>query len=62
MKEYSNGFDLSDNSYHISVSTNKDIITLGIDMGVEGFFAELNKKEADKLIEILKEAKKKANR
>lgn len=59
MKEYSNGFDTKDKKYHISVFSNKGTITLGIDMGCDGYFADLSKNEIDELIVMLKDAKKK---
>lgn len=60
MKEYRDDFITRDGEYRISVSTEKGKVTLGIDIGVSGKFAELSKKETEQLINMLKAANKKA--
>lgn len=59
MKEYSKNFITKDEEYCVSVRTSKDKVVLGIDIGIDGFYADLTKKEIDELIDMLKGARKK---
>ena len=59
MKEYSENFITKDGEYCVSVRTQKDKVVLGIDICIDGFYADLTKKEIDELITMLKNARKK---
>lgn len=59
MKEYCENFLTENNDCRISVRTDKGKIILGTDIGVDGYFVELNKKETNQLINMLKLANKK---
>ena len=61
MKEYCDSFVTKDDEYRISVSTDEGKIHLGIDIGCDGEFAALSKKETSQLISMLKLASKKVN-
>ena len=62
MKEYYDAFITEHYEKRISIRTEKGKIVLGIDIGCDGVYEDLNKKEAEKLISMLKEAIKKNNR
>lgn len=53
--------ELITKEYRISVNAKNDKVVLGIDVGCDGFFADLNASEVDQLIYMLKGAKKKMN-
>lgn len=63
MKNYNKLFENERNDMRISVSSNyqENCVIIGIDVGVDGFYAELTTKEVDKLISMLKMASKKVN-
>ena len=61
MKEYCDSIITKDDEYRISVNTDNGKICLGIDIGCDGEFIELSKKEANQLINMLKLASKKVN-
>ena len=63
MKNYNEAFENERDDMHISVSSNyqENCVIIGIDVGVDGFYAELTTKEVDKLISMLKMASKKVN-
>ena len=56
MEEYCDGFITDNNEKIIYVRTEKEKIILGIDIGCTGMYEKLNKKEAENLISMLKEA------
>ena len=56
MKEYYDNFIIEHDKQIISVRTEKGKIILGIDIGWDCVCEDLNKKEAEKLISMLKEA------
>lgn len=60
MREFSKKMLVADGGYNISVYVSGDVVNLGIDIGVDGFWTPLNKSEVDEVILALKEAKKKA--
>lgn len=61
MKEYYDSFITKDDEYRVSVSTDKGKIRLGIDIGCDGEFVDLGKKEVNQVINMLKLASKKVN-
>lgn len=63
MKNYNESFETKKDDMHISVSSNyqENCVIIGIDVGVDGFYAGLTTKEVDKLISMLKMASKKVN-
>lgn len=63
MKNYNESFETKRDDMHISVSSNyqENCVIIGIDVGVDGFYAGLTTKEVDKLITMLKMASKKVN-
>ena len=69
MKEYYESFESKSGSYgckadqnRVSVFTNKGLVVVGVDIGVDGFEAQLNSKEVKQLISMLKAASKKSNK
>lgn len=58
-KRFGDSFITKTDNYCVSVSEleNKNVM-LGIDIGCDGFYTELTKKELDKLISMLEKAKK----
>lgn len=61
MNEYCDSFITKNDEYRISVNTDNGKICLGIDIGCDGEFVELSKKETNQLINMLKLASKKVN-
>ena len=61
MKEYHESFESKADQNRVSVFTNKGLVVVGVDIGVDGFEAQLNSKEVKQLISMLKSASKKAN-
>jgi sRNA-binding regulator protein Hfq len=61
MKEYYESFESKADQNRVSVFTNKGLVVVGVDIGVDGFEAQLNSKEVKQLISMLKSASKKAN-
>lgn len=61
MKEYYESFESKANQNRVSVFTNKGLVVVGVDIGVDGFEAQLNSKEVKQLISMLKAASKKSN-
>ena len=61
MKEYYESFESKADQNRVSVFTNKGLVVVGVDIGVDGFEAQLNRKEVKQLISMLKSASKKAN-
>lgn len=59
MKEYYESFESKADKNRVSVFTNKDLVVVGVDIGVDGFEAQLNSKEVKQLIFMLKSASKK---
>ena len=64
MKEYYGDFITKDEKSRVSLSSsnneeNKRVGTLAIDIGVDGFFAELSKNELSQLQVMIKECLKK---
>lgn len=63
MKYYNEKFMTKTDDMCVSVrQLENNTIQLGIDVGVDGFYAELTNKEIDKLIGMLKEARKVRNK
>jgi len=62
MKEYYESFESKADQNRVSVFTNKGLVVVGVDIGVDGFEAQLNSKEVKQLISMLKAASKKANK
>lgn len=62
MKEYYESFESKADQNRVSVFTNKGLVVVGVDIGVDGFEAQLNNKEVKQLISMLKSASKKANK
>lgn len=62
MKEYYESFESKADQNRVSVFTNKGLVVLGVDIGVDGFEAQLNNKEVKQLIFMLKSASKKINK
>lgn len=62
MKEYYESFESKADQNRVSVFTNKGLVVVGVDIGVDGFEAQLNSKEVKRLISMLKSASKKANK
>lgn len=61
MREYYESFESKADQNRVSVFTNKGLVVVGVDIGVDGFEAQLNSKEVKQLISMLKSASKKAN-
>lgn len=61
MKEYYKSFESKADQNRVSVFTNKGLVVVGVDIGVDGFEAQLNSKEVKQLISMLKSASQKAN-
>ena len=61
MKEYYESFESKADQNRVSVFTNKGLVVVGVEIGVDGFEAQLNSKEVKQLISMLKSASKKAN-
>ena len=59
MKEYYESFESKADQNRVSVFTNKGMVVVGVDIGVDGFEAQLNNKEVKQLISMLKSASKK---
>lgn len=59
MKEYYESFESKADQNRVSVFTNKGMVVVGVDIGVDGFEAQLNNKEVKQLISMLKAASKK---
>lgn len=62
MKEYYESFESKADQNRVSVFTNKGLVVVGVDIGVDGFEAQLNSKEVKQLISMLKSASKKINK
>lgn len=62
MKEYYESFESKADQNRVSVFTNKGLVVVGVDIGVDGFEAQLNSKEVKQLISMLKSASKKVNK
>ena len=62
MKEYYESFESKADQNRVSVFTNKGLVVVGVDIGVDGFEAQLNSKEVKQLISMLKAASKKSNK
>ena len=62
MKEYYESFEAKADQNRVSVFTNKGLVVVGVDIGVDGFEAQLNSKEVKRLISMLKAASKKINK
>lgn len=62
MKEYYESFESKADQNRVSVFTNKGLVVVGVDIGVDGFEAQLNSKEVKQLISMLKAAYKKSNK
>ena len=62
MKEYYESFESKADQNRVSVFTNKGLVVVGVDIGVDGFEAQLNDKEVKQLISMLKSASKKINK
>lgn len=62
MKEYYESFESKTDQNRVSVFTNKGLVVVGVDIGVDGFEVQLNSKEVKQLISMLKSASKKANK
>lgn len=62
MKEYYESFESKADQNRVSVFTNKGLVVVGVDIGVDGFEAQLNSKEVKQLISMLKVASKKSNK
>lgn len=62
MKEYYESFESKADQNRVSVFTNKGLVVVGVDIGVDGFEAQLNSKEVKQLISMLKAASKKLNK
>ncbi len=62
MKEYYESFESKADQNRVSVFTNKGLVVVGVDIGVDGFETQLNNKEVKQLISMLKSASKKANK
>ena len=62
MKEYYESFESKADQNRVSVFTNKGLVVVGVDIGVDGFEALLNCKEVKQLISMLKAASKKSNK
>lgn len=62
MKEYYKSFESKADQNRVSVFTNKGLVVVGVDIGVDGFEAQLNSKEVKQLISMLKAASKKSNK
>ena len=62
MKEYYESFESKADQNRVSVFTNKGLVVVGVDIGVDGFEAQLNNKEVKQLISMLKSASKKASK
>ena len=59
MREYYESFESKADQNRVSVFTNKGLVVVGVDIGVDGFEAQLNSKEVKQLISMLKAASKK---
>lgn len=62
MKEYYESFESKADQNRVSVFTNKGLVVVGVDIGVDGLEAQLNSKEVKQLISMLKAASKKSNK
>ena len=62
MKEYYESFESKADQNRVSVFTNKGLVVVGVDIGVDGFEAQLHSKEVKQLISMLKAASKKSNK
>ena len=62
MKEYYESFESKADQNRVSVFTNKGLVVVGVNIGVDGFEAQLNSKEVKQLISMLKSASKKVNK
>ena len=62
MKEYYESFESKADQNRVSVFTNKGLVVVGVDIGVDGFEAQLNGKEVKQLISMLKSASKKVSK
>lgn len=62
MKEYYESFESKADQNRVSVFTNKGLVVVGVDIGVDGFEAQLNSKEVKQLMSMLKAASKKSNK
>ncbi len=62
MKEYYESFESKADQNRVSVFTNKGLVVVGVDIGVDGFEAQLNSKEVKQLISMLKSASKKISK
>lgn len=62
MKEYYESFESKADQNRVSVFTNKGLVVVGVDIGVDGFDTQLNSKEVKRLISMLKAASKKINK
>lgn len=62
MKEYYESFESKADQNRVSVFMNKGLVVVGVDIGVDGFEAQLNSKEVKQLISMLKAASKKSNK
>lgn len=62
MKEYYESFESKADQNRVSVFTNKGLVVVGVDIGVDGFEAQLNSKEVKQFISMLKSASKKINK
>lgn len=62
MKEYYESFESKADQNRVSVFTNKGLVVVGVDIGVDGFEAQLNSKEVKQLISMLKSASKKVSK
>lgn len=62
MKEYYESFESKADQNRVSVFTNKGLVVVGVDIGVDGFEAQLNSKEVKQLISMLKSASKKVGK
>lgn len=62
MKEYYESFESKADQNRVPVFTNKGLVVVGVDIGVDGFEAQLNSKEVKQLISMLKAASKKSNK
>lgn len=62
MKGYYESFESKADQNRVSVFMNKGLVVVGVDIGVDGFEAQLNSKEVKQLISMLKAASKKSNK
>lgn len=62
MREYYESFESKADQNRVSVFTNKGLVVVGVDIGVDGFEAQLNSKEVKQLISMLKAASKKVGK